>query len=1174
MRKTLLAGASLAVLITASNALAADYTGDVQTTAGQTFYIEKGSNIHDATFNVKSQGNEHTANRVSMGSYDEDTTITVKGDNVIKDFLTMEQGQNDAKTTLAGNGNLAVEGYMTSTRNANVDLSGVNLTLKKAGYDAGVSKGDGALVLDNDTTAFKVGNVNFEDGTRISLYKAQAGENGTEASGDASNMLIAAGKTVRFEGNNKIAPSSGAYAKKEFNIIGEKGSKVNVNGLVDVKIDANIDGADVNITNTADNKPARLELEAGKTLTIANSTVNMDGAPNGDFNGIGNHAGDGNVVLDKTTANITNGAGIGATNLTIKEGSVVNASGKMAVHNPATAEWTSGSILQGLEKVEIAEGATVNISDGAQIVAGYPGGEIDISGTVNMSGQDALIRASSKQDGTEVSTLNVSGIVNVLKDSAGIIASRVSNILADGVVNVAQGSALNLIQDMDRLPKKDGTNDGKPTGVNAKFNVAGALVNNGTINAEKTDIKINGAALSTAPDFADQAEGGKYISNSGTLNGNLTLTGVNNPDKKDTAEKTAAILTAAPKADFYGANTINGEVSNTLGLITVNNGASLTVKNNTNDKLTNNGIIDLAGSLNANVDGAGQISVKSSAAHVTSFDGNDLEIGANTSSSSLVDEASTANQIYVSEGIEFNIDNDKIATGDLVTYGTTKLGTDYSSLKTKIAGNGTMDLGSHALTGDVTMWDNATLAFNVDQTAHDAVLQEGGKVIGAIETHLKADDSATIKPVIGLAVENGTYQYADSITNKEGDLNLKLNNGNMLYDVAFQNGSEHVLDIQKKDSGTVAGEVINAGGNATNANTLNAWVGGNSNAAALDGASQAMAEHLNTLAQTNPQELINATTALAPETAAMVQSATTENANQIFGAVGTRLSGGSISTGGEGMSSGDGFFHKGATWVQGLFNKSKLDDTRKTKGFDADSQGIALGAEKYINDDVKLGVGYAYTSTDIDGFMRETDADTHTAIVYGEYRPSQWYVNAIATYGWSDYKENKNVAGMRVNADYDVDSIGFQAMTGYDMNVMGATFTPEAGLRYVNIKQDSYRDSVGQKVSENNSDILTGVIGAKLKKDFALANGMSLRPEARFALTYDMVNDPSSSVVTLANGSAYTANGEALDRFGMEVGAGLTTDVNNDVELSLGYEGKFRDHYEDHTGLINAKYKF
>lgn len=48
----------------------------------------------------------------------------------------------------------------------------------------------------------------------------------------------------------------------------------------------------------------------------------------------------------------------------------------------------------------------------------------------------------------------------------------------------------------------------------------------------------------------------------------------------------------------------------------------------------------------------------------------------------------------------------------------------------------------------------------------------------------------------------------------------------------------------------------------------------------------------------------------------------------------------------------------------------------------------------------------------------------------------------------------------------------------------------------------------------------------------------------------------------------------SVDRFGMEFGAGVTAEVNDNVELSLGYEGKFREDYQDHTGLINAKYKF
>ena len=306
----------------------------------------------------------------------------------------------------------------------------------------------------------------------------------------------------------------------------------------------------------------------------------------------------------------------------------------------------------------------------------------------------------------------------------------------------------------------------------------------------------------------------------------------------------------------------------------------------------------------------------------------------------------------------------------------------------------------------------------------------------------------------------------------------------------------------------------------------------------------------------------------------MVQKTQTETANQVFGAVGTRLTGGSVSSASQGMSSGDSIFKRGAMWVQGLFNKSKLDDTSKAKGFDADSNGIAFGAEKFVTDDTKVGIGYAYTNTNIDGFMRDTDVDTHTAILYGEYKPSNWYVNGIATYGWSDYEESKSVAGVGVKADYDVETFGLQAMTGYDMRVKGLGITPEAGLRYVHIKQDAYKDSADQCVSANDSDILTGVIGAKVSKNFELSNGMNIKPEARIAATYDLFNDDVNSVVTLANGSAYAVEGEALDRFGMEFGAGVTAEVNDKVELSLGYEGKFREDYQDHTGLISAKYKF
>ena len=1166
MKKTLLAGASMAVLLTAANALAAEYTGNVETT-GKTFTVEAGSTIKDATFDLKAEGtNEADASRVGFVDAGE---ISVSGENTFRDFVTFE-GNTKFNANEGEAAKMNVEGYLTSTRNADVDLSAVDLTVKKGDGESDIVGSDGALVLDNDTTAFKVGNTTFEDGTRISLYKAAAGENGDAASGDASNLAIAADKTVTFKGNNKIAASNGDHAKSQFNISGEAGSSINVEGTVDVAIDTAIDGADVNIANSG-NAPARLELGAEKTLSISNSNVSMNGAPDGKFNGIGNANGEGTVVLgENANVNITDGAGIAVTNLTIGKGAVVNASGQMEVSNPANPKWQSGSILQGLNKVDIAEGATVNIADGAQIVAGS-NGEINVGGTVNMSGKDALIRAASSKDGTNKSTLNISGIVNVLKDAVGIIASRETNVEQGGSVVVADNATLNLIQDMNRGAAADEA----PEGNNAKFNVAGSLVNNGTVNAEKTDITISGATLAAAGEdesYDAQTAGGSYVSNGGTLNGNLKLDGKNTPAKEDSEEKLAAILKAAPRAEFNGNSTVNGNIDNNLGLLTVNQGATLNIEGEGN-KVTNNGYIDLAGVLNGEIDNNGNITVLDSAAHMTSFDGGELNISADVAASSLVAEESEADEIYVSAGSSLDLDSEKLKTEQLTTYGTTKLGVDYAA-SAKVGNGGTLDLASNTLTGDVTLADNSTLSFNVDNVEDAA----GGKVNGSVKTFLSEDGSAVINPVIGIDAGEGTYSFAESVSVEadsvdRGEEGLKLSNSNTLYNVEFGD-TQNTLNVSKKDSGEVASAVVNAGGTVSNANTVNAWVGGNSDTSSLTGASRAMAEHLNTLAQTDQGALVNAVTALAPETAAMVQSNATETANQVFAAVGSRLSGGSIVTGNEGMSSGDSIFKRGAMWVQGLFNHSKADDTRKARGFDADSEGIAFGAEKYVNDDVKLGIGYAYTSSDIDGFMRKTDVDTHTAIAYGEYKPSNWFVNGIATYGWSDYSEKKNVAGMPVSADYDVDSIDLQAMTGYDIDLCGAMLTPEAGLRYVNIRQDGYRDSAGQKVGENTSDILTGVVGASLKKDFALDNGMNLRPEARLAMTYDMFNDDSSSVVTLANGSAYTVNGQALDRFGVEAGVGLTADVNDNVELSLGYEGRFRDHYEDHTGLFNAKYKF
>ena len=464
-----------------------------------------------------------------------------------------------------------------------------------------------------------------------------------------------------------------------------------------------------------------------------------------------------------------------------------------------------------------------------------------------------------------------------------------------------------------------------------------------------------------------------------------------------------------------------------------------------------------------------------------------------------------------------------------------------------VTGDLTLDSGT-AGDGTITFAKGSNLSVKVNKTA--------------IANNV-VNNGATLNMVFDTGFE-GEYQLVTGSLDKEFD----GYNNNALYNIASSKNGTY--QISKKTAQEIS-EAVSATQNEANVIAALTAQSDTGNAKA-----NIIANSVNDALQSgNKAEIAaakEAASALAPDVAPVVSQTETTVANQIYSAIGTRLSGG-INNANQGISSGD-MLDDAAVWVQGLYNKSKLNNTSKAYGYDADTYGTAFGLEKYVTKATKLGAGYAYNSTDIDGHNRDTDVHTNTLFAYGEYKPNNWFVNGIMSYGWSDYKEKKHSV-VDVKSKYDVDTFGLQAMTGYDINLPQAfTLTPEAGVRYAHVNQDSYTDDAGQSVKSHKGNIWTGVAGAKLSKAFAADNGMIFKPELRLAATYDLKNDKSNTLVTLANGTSYSVQGTALKRFGVEVGAGVTADLSDNVELSMGYEGRFRSHYQDHTGLINAKYKF
>lgn len=963
-----------------------------------------------------------------------------------------------------------------------------------------------------------------------------------------AGSVISADDTGHTKGDTRISFMGDAKLEKDVtfgnyvtlhnktNLTGDK--KLTVTGyLTQTEAGSDVSGVDLEIqkgkvNNSQDSEVTEGELVLGNNLTVGN--VNM-------ADGTG-------IYLYKTEEDYAKNA---EKTLTIADGKEVTFAGNNYIKGAKDAALTldgKGSVAnQGELTVSNALTSSVDIKNAGTITLdkGY-------TGNGNYLGNDF---ASNKD-----TTINIKGDVS-LDNNARIVAATANDL---GSVKITDAGNITL--------RNGSTIDA------VNLNISGKSAD------EKANITIGGNNPSAGreTDKNEQWRNNSYILGYGDTsieNANISLEngGMLIQGAKGTNE--------APDTGTMTLN--NSEVKVAEGaLIKATNGSDVALENASVD--LNGGIIDAKISVDTN----SKINVNNAGSTIKTLAGEGtLNINANTSVSGLFGSASQIGTLAVNEGSTFILDSldavaedeeEGIAARDEVNLTATTMevfGTaivaDNNANKieaTTVKDGGILDLGYNTFSSNVTMDAGSTLNVgvkNAEKTETGELTH--GKIEGDFAVNDPKDEgtaNASMNLVIAADTKLGEGSKIE-VASGDGLGKLVVNN-NLLYNLDGLKNDGTIdtskgLTVSKKDSSEVAAGVAANGANGNQAGTIAAFVDGLSGNAQADN----ITNQISTLVQSgNVKGAARLAKEVAPVAAPVAQSQVTETTNQVFGAVATRLSGGSVSSAAEGKSSGDSVFERAAMWVQGLFNKSKYDGSND---FKTDSTGLALGAEKYLNSDVKVGAGYAYTNSDVKQGDRKIDVDTHTAFVYGEYKPSDWYVNGIASYNWGDYDEKK-YGGL--SGKYDVNSIALQAMTGYDFHMNGAVVTPEAGLRYINIHQDSYTDTAGQRVSENSSDYLTGIVGAKIKKDYTLSNGMNIRPEARLAMTYDLVNDNSNASVMLANGSAYQVRGEALDRFGVEAGVGLTAEVDDNVEVSLGYEGKFRDHYKDHTGLLNAKYKF
>ncbi len=468
------------------------------------------------------------------------------------------------------------------------------------------------------------------------------------------------------------------------------------------------------------------------------------------------------------------------------------------------------------------------------------------------------------------------------------------------------------------------------------------------------------------------------------------------------------------------------------------------------------------------------------------------------------------------------------------------------------------NIGLNTANGSYAFEDNSALRVGIASTGN-----------GAIETAVVLEDANLnifVDIAQGTVIADGdefNIGVIDTATNAGATVKY-INDRYTIVDTGMTGADNDFIITSSKSAADV---VTGAGASESVAAAANFWdaATGSDNATV-----KALSASLNTLSQSDAKAYAEVLETLGPDINGLTQSVATETFNVINDAITSRLTGGSSN-----MPSGSHDGNMGSVWVQGLYNFAEMDDTNKARGFDGSTYGFAIGAEMQANEATKVGLAYAYTFTDLDGHNTTTEVDGNTFLGYAEYKPYDFFVNGIISYGMGSYDQNKNVSGTRVNADYDADTFVFQVKLGQDFMVSpNVTITPDFGIRYMNVDTDSYTDTAGQTVSTDALDAFTAMVGARMQSEHEYAS-FTLIPEVSLGVSYDMFSDGAVSMVELAGvAGSYRTEGEALDELAFNFGVGLTTEFANAIELSVNYDGQFRSDYYNHTGMVKVQYNF
>lgn len=531
-------------------------------------------------------------------------------------------------------------------------------------------------------------------------------------------------------------------------------------------------------------------------------------------------------------------------------------------------------------------------------------------------------------------------------------------------------------------------------------------------------------------------------------------------------------------------------------------------------------------------------------------------------SATFTDTATVADDVTVNGTGALTVNGGQIAVTDDFGFGTGTF-TVNSTAATAFDVDGNIVLGAGTLHIDANVEDTDTV-FDVAGTftggGIDVTIDEGfhtGTII--LETGDAADDSGEFTLAAGQA-DGALANY--TIVNNAGATELRAATKTAATIAAEQGVSEEY------GAGAIqAAAAIEAGGSVTEEDTFGAALsaGGDTTSNAIASAG-------------SQSDVIGG----GVESAMAGNSASQDVVFARTAAL--RSDGASFASADTGFAAGDHVAVSGEFWIRGFGGIADADTDGGDPGFEATFGGVVVGVDFDLDQSAVVGVFAGYSISDVDGDgagSAELESEGFQIGLYYSRSEADYYVDVTVgyTYVQNDSDRFITATSATASADYDAHVISGALEIGAPMEVQANTFfTPVVGLSVTHYSAEDYTETGGGALNQSvDSDAVTEVVGTiGFKAHYVYdADGFAVIPELRAAAGYDFADEEATAAVNYTGGgAAYNVTGTDLDPFRAEVGAGVGFAFEDEVTLSLNYDGDLRSDYQSHAARVDLRIGF